>query len=50
MSTTGVVGGLPEVFRGEASAGEQLRVLLVFGALAVLVTIPGTIYFQRKDL
>lgn len=50
MSTTGVVGGLPEVFRGEASAGEQLRVLLVFGALAVLVTIPGIVYFQRKDL
>ncbi|MYE46968.1 MAG: hypothetical protein F4X25_09565 [Chloroflexi bacterium] len=50
MSTTGVVGGLPEVFRGEASAGEQLRVLLVFGALSALVTVPGIVYFQRKDL
>ncbi len=50
MSTTAVLGGLPETFRGEAPAGEQVRVLVVFAALSVLVTAPGIAYFQRKDL
>lgn len=50
LSTTGVVIGLPEAFRGELSVAEQLRVMLVFGVLSVLVTAPGIFYFQRKDL
>ena len=50
MSTTGVVSGLPETFRGESSVAEQLRVLAVFGALSVIATVSGIAYFRRKDL
>ena len=50
MSTTGVVSGLPETFRGEVSVAEQLRVLVVFGVLSVLATVFGIAWFRRKDL
>ncbi len=50
LSTTAVVGGLPETFRGEPTVWEQVRVLLVFGVLAVVAIVSGITYFQRRDL
>ncbi len=50
MSTTAVLDRLPETFRGETGVGDQLRVLIVFGALSVAALASGVWHFRRRDL
>lgn len=50
MSTTAVIDQLPETFRGNTAAWEQMRVLLVFNALSFLALISSVWLFRRKDL
>ena len=50
MSTTAVLTELPETFRGETATIDQVRVLIVFGALTVAAMMTGVWYFRRKDL
>lgn len=50
MSTTAVLTGLPETFRGETPTADQVRVLIVFNALTVAAMMTGVWYFRRKDL
>ena len=50
MSTTAVIDNLPQTFRGETSVADQLRVIVVFGALTIAAMASGVWYFRRKDL
>ena len=50
MSTTAVINGLPETFRGETAGWDQVRVMIVFTSLALAATTSGVWYFRRKDL
>ena len=50
MSTTAVIGGLPETFRGETALADQARVLVVFVALSAAAIASGVWLFERRDL
>lgn len=50
MSTTAVLEGLPETFRGRTPGAEQLRVLGVFSGLTVVAIIASLVGFRRRDL
>jgi hypothetical protein len=50
MSTTAVIGQLPQTFRGETAVWEQIRVLTVFSSLSLIALITGTFVFRNKDL
>ena len=50
MSTTAVIDQLPETFRGDTQAWEQMRVLLVFSALSFLALSSSVLIFRNKDL
>lgn len=50
MSTTAVIGGLPETFRGDTPFPDQLRVLVVFAALSLAAIVSGVWVFERRDL
>lgn len=50
MSTTAVIEGLPETFRGRTSAYDQIRVLVIFPALSVVAIVSAMWGFRRKDL
>ncbi len=50
MSTTAVIDQLPETFRGDTAAWEQMRVLLVFTALSFVALTSAVWLFRRKDL
>lgn len=50
MSTTAVIDQLPETFRGNTAAWEQMRVLLVFTGLSVIALTSSVLLFRRKDL
>jgi ABC-type transport system involved in multi-copper enzyme maturation permease subunit len=50
MSTTAVIDQLPETFRGNTAAWEQMRVLSVFTALSVVSLSSAVWLFRRKDL
>jgi ABC-type transport system involved in multi-copper enzyme maturation permease subunit len=50
MSTTAVIDQLPETFRGNTEAWEQMRVLLVFTGLSLVALASSVLLFRRKDL
>lgn len=50
MSTTAVIDGLPETFRGTTQFQDEVRVMIVFCALALSAMMTGVWYFRRKDL
>lgn len=50
MSTTAVIDQLPETFRGDTAAWEQMRVLLVFTGLSLFALSSAVWLFRRKDL
>jgi ABC-type transport system involved in multi-copper enzyme maturation permease subunit len=50
MSTTAVIDGLPETFRGDTPVWEQVRVVLVFSLLTVAALVSSVWLFRRKDL
>lgn len=50
MSTTAVVEGLPETFRGETATLDHIRVLLMFSMLTVAALATSVFVFRRKDL
>jgi ABC-type transport system involved in multi-copper enzyme maturation permease subunit len=50
MSTTAVIEGLPETFRGRTPGVEQLRVLGVFSGLTVIAIITSLWGFRHRDL
>jgi len=50
MSTTAVIEGLPETFRGETDVWEQTRVLVVFSSLSLIALLGSIFIFRRKDL
>ena len=50
MSTTAVIGGLPETFRGETPLIDMVRVLIVFTALSAAAIASGVWVFERRDL
>lgn len=50
MSTTAVLDGLPETFRGETGVADQLRVLIVFVALSAAALAASVWHFRRRDL
>ena len=50
MSTTAVIDQLPETFRGNTAAWEQMRVLLVFTGLSLVSLTSAVWLFRRKDL
>ena len=50
MSTTAVLGGLPETFRGETPMGDQARVFVVFAALSAAAITAAVRVFERRDL
>ena len=50
MSTTAVIDQLPETFRGNTAAWEQMRVLVVFTVLSIIALSSSVWLFRRKDL
>ena len=50
MSTTAVIGELPETFRGETPIADQVRILVVFTALSAAAVAFGVWVFERRDL
>lgn len=50
MSTTAVIDQLPETFRGNTAAWEQMRVLGVFTILSAIALTSSVMLFRRKDL
>jgi hypothetical protein len=50
MSTTAVINGLPETFRGDAAAWDHIRVLVIFPALTAMAIFASVWSFRRKDL
>ena len=50
MSTTAVIGELPQTFRGETPIADQVRVLVVFTALSAAAVAFGVWVFERRDL
>ena len=50
MSTTAVLGGLPETFRGETPLADQARVFIVFAALSASAIVAGVWVFEHRDL
>jgi hypothetical protein len=50
MSTTAVIEGLPDTFRGRTPAYDQIRVLVVFPVLSALAIAVAMWGFRRKDL
>ncbi len=50
MSTTAVIDQLPETFRGNTQAWEQMRVLLVFSGLSLVALSSSVLIFRNKDL
>lgn len=50
MSTTAVIDQLPETFRGNTGAWEQMRVLFVFTGLSFVALTSAMWLFRRKDL
>lgn len=50
MSTTAVIEGLPRTFRGDTSAWDVVRVVLVFPALTAAALFASVWVFRRKDL
>ena len=50
MSTTGVIEGLPDTFRGRTPMYDQIRVLVVFPVLTMIAIVVAMWGFRRKDL
>lgn len=50
MSTTSVIGRLPETFRGQTAGWETFRILLVFTALTVAAVMASFWVFRNRDL
>jgi ABC-type transport system involved in multi-copper enzyme maturation permease subunit len=50
MSTTAVIEGLPRTFRGDTSAWDIVRVILVFPTLTAAALGASVWVFRRKDL
>ena len=50
MSTTAVIGGLPETFRGETAITDHVRVVIVFTALSAAAIFSAVWIFERRDL
>lgn len=50
MSTTAVVEGLPETFRGETATLDHVRVMLMFSLLTAAALATSVLVFRHKDL
>ncbi len=50
MSTTAVIEGLPDTFRGRTPAYDQVRVLVTFPLLTAIAIFSAMWGFRRKDL
>ncbi len=50
MSTTAVVEGLPETFRGETATFDHVRVMAMFSLLTAAALATSVLVFRHKDL